>query len=109
MADFAYHAMAWITPPGAMRGLAGLDLAALGIPSIDAYLTRYCERTSTVPPTPAEWRFYLAYNLFRGAAISQGILKRALDGSASSTHAIEAGKRARSVADAGWAQVADPG
>ena len=109
MADFAYHAMAWITPPGAMRGLAGLDLAALGIPSMDAYLDSYCERTSTAPPTAAEWRFYLAYNLFRGAAISQGIMKRALDGSASSAHAIEAGKRARSVADAGWAQVADPG
>jgi len=109
MADFAYHAMAWTTPPGAMRGLAGLDLAALGIPSVGTYLARYCERTSAQPPTPAEWRFYLAYNLFRGAAISQGIMKRALDGSASSAHAIEAGKRARAVADAGWAQVADPG
>ena len=61
------------------------------------------------PPTPAEWRFYLAYNLFRGAAISQGIMKRALDGSASSAHALEAGQRARSIADAGWAQVADLG
>jgi aminoglycoside phosphotransferase (APT) family kinase protein len=109
MADFAYHAMAWTTPPGAMRGLAGLDLAALGIPPIEQYLARYCERTSTTPPSPAEWRFYLAYNLFRGAAISQGIMKRALDGSASSAHAVEAGKRARSIADAGWAQVADLG
>jgi len=109
MADFAYHAMVWSTPPGAMRGLAGLDLAALGIPSVDAYLARYCERTSLEPPTPAEWRFYLAYNLFRGAAISQGIMKRAIDGSASSTHAVEAGKRARAIADAGWAQVVDPG
>jgi aminoglycoside phosphotransferase (APT) family kinase protein len=109
MADFAYHAMAWTTPPGAMRGLAGLDVAALGIPSMEAYLGRYCERTSTVPPSPAEWRFYLAYNLFRGAAISQGIMKRALDGSASSAHAVEAGKRARAIADAGWAQVADLG
>jgi aminoglycoside phosphotransferase (APT) family kinase protein len=109
MADFAYHAMAWTTPPGAMRGLAGLDLAALGIPSIDAYLARYCERTSMAPPTPAEWRFYLAYNLFRGAAISQGIMKRALDGSASSAHAVEAGRRARSIAEAGWTQVADLG
>ena len=109
MADFAYHAMAWTTPPGAMRGLAGLDLAALGIPSMDAYLARYCERTGATPPTPAEWRFYLAYNLFRGAAISQGIMKRALDGSASSAHAVEAGKRARAVADSGWKQVGDLG
>ena len=109
MADFAYHAMAWTTPPGAMRGLAGLDLDALGIPSVEAYLALYCERTGLARPSPAEWSFYLAYNLFRGAAISQGIMKRALDGSASSTHALEAGRRARTVADAGWQKVVDLG
>jgi aminoglycoside phosphotransferase (APT) family kinase protein len=109
MADFAYHAMAWTSPPGAMRGLAGLDLAALGIPSQQAYVQRYCERVGSVPPGADEWSFYLAYNLFRGAAISQGILKRALDGSASSAHALEAGRRARAIADAGWQQVAHLG
>ena len=109
MADFAYHAMAWTTPPGAMRGLAGLDLAGLGIPSLDAYVERYCERVGMARPSPAEWSFYLAYNLFRGAAISQGIMKRALDGSASSAHALEAGRRARAVADAGWQRVVDLG
>jgi aminoglycoside phosphotransferase (APT) family kinase protein len=102
MADFAYHALAWETPAGAMRGLGGLELAALGIPTAQAYLERYCERTGAPMPTRAEWDFYLAYNLFRGAAISQGILRRALDGSASSTHALEAGRRARAVAEAGW-------
>jgi aminoglycoside phosphotransferase (APT) family kinase protein len=106
MADFAYHAMAWTSPTGAMRGLAGLDLAALGIPSQDAYLRRYCERTGMAAPAAAEWSFYLAYNLFRGAAISQGIMKRAIDGSASSAHALEAGRRARAIAEAGWQQVA---
>ncbi len=109
MADFAYHAMAWTTPPGAMRGLAGLDLAGLGIPSLDAYVERYCERVGMTRPSAAEWSFYLAYNLFRGAAISQGIMKRALDGSASSAHALEAGGRARAVAEAGWQRVADLG
>jgi len=109
MADFAYHAMAWSSPAGEMRGLAGLDLAALGIPSVDAYVERYCERVGMARPSAAEWSFYLAYNLFRGAAISQGILKRALDGSASSAHAVEAGSRARAVAEAGWRHVADLG
>jgi len=109
MADFAYHAMAWTTPPGAMRGLAGLDLAGLGIPSLDAYVERYCERVGMPRPSATEWSFYLAYNLFRGAAISQGIMKRALDGSASSAHALEAGRRARAVADAGWQRVVDLG
>ena len=106
MADFAYHAMAWDTPTGEMRGLQGLDLAALGIPSAPAYVARYCERVGVSAPTQAEWSFYVAYNMFRGAAICQGIMRRALDGSASSAHALEAGRRARSVAEAGWRRVA---
>ena len=105
MADFAYHAMAWITPAGPMRGLLGLDLAALGIPDAAAYLARYCERVGAAPPTAREWDFYLAYNLFRGAAISQGILKRALEGSAASAYALDAGRKARAVADAGWRRI----
>jgi aminoglycoside phosphotransferase (APT) family kinase protein len=110
MADFAYHAMAWIMPAGEMRGLVGLDLPALGIPSAPAYLARYCERSGATPPTAIEWSFYIAYNLFRGAAISQGILKRALDGSAASAHAFEAGRKGRVVADIAWQRVlADTG
>ena len=106
MADFAYHAMAWDMPAGDMRGLAGADLAALGIPSARAYVERYCERVGVAAPSPAEWDFYVAYNLFRGAAISQGIMRRALDGSAASPHALEAGRKARAVAEAGWQRVA---
>ncbi len=102
MADFAYHAMAWEWPNGPMRGLGGLDLAALGIPSAQADLQRYCERVGCAAPSRTEWNFYIAYNLFRGAAISQGIMRRALDGSASSAHALEAGRKARAVAEAGW-------
>ena len=33
LADFSYHCMAWHIPPGAFRGIGGLDLASLGIPS----------------------------------------------------------------------------
>ena len=106
MADFAYHAMAWSTPRGEMRGLVGADLAALGIPSAQAYVARYCERTGRTPPDDEQWAFYTAYNLFRGAAITQGIMKRALDGSASSAHALQAGRRTRAIAQAGWARVA---
>ena len=109
MADFAYHAMAWDTPPGEMRGLAGLDLAALGIPSAQAYVERYCERVGQAVPPRAVWDFYVAYNMFRGAAICQGIMRRALDGSASSPHALAAGRRTRTVAEAGWHRAAKSG
>ena len=109
VADFAYHAMAWDMPAGEMLGLSGLPLPALGIPAIDAYVMRYCERAGTPPPTATEWNFYVAHNLFRAAAISQGIMRRALDGSASSPHALEAGRKARVVAQAAWQRVADTG
>ena len=109
MADFAYHAMAWSLPAGEMRGLVGLELAALGIPSAEACLARYCERTGAAPPSRVEWDFYVAYNLFRGAAISQGILKRALQGSAASAQALNAGRKARAVADTAWQRVAGAG
>jgi hypothetical protein len=40
LADFAYHAMAWRVTPELFRGLAGIDLAALGIPTEDEYCRR---------------------------------------------------------------------
>jgi aminoglycoside phosphotransferase (APT) family kinase protein len=78
LADFAYHCMSWHITPGAFRGIRGLDLTALGIPDEDTYIARYCERTGFATPAQlkADWNFYLAYNLFRLAAILQGIAWR---------------------------------
>ena len=45
LADFSYHCMSWHIPPGAFRGIAGLDYRALGIPTEEEYLRRYTERT----------------------------------------------------------------
>jgi aminoglycoside phosphotransferase (APT) family kinase protein len=106
MADFAYHCLAWNMPPGKTRGLLGLDLAALGIPSQADYVARYCERTARAPVTSGEWNYYLAFNLFRLAAIAQGIAARALQGNAASAQAVEMGKMARPVADAAWQLIA---
>src|SRR6185503_6035018 len=44
-ADFSYHCMSWHIEPGQFRGIAGLDLEALGIPSQREYIARYAERT----------------------------------------------------------------
>jgi aminoglycoside phosphotransferase (APT) family kinase protein len=105
LADFSYHAMSWRIPHGQFRGLAGLDLAALGIPDEQAYLARYCERTGQGPLDPNHWDFYSAYNMFRIAAILQGVMARALQGNASSSKAKEAGSRARPLAQLAWWQV----
>src|SRR5919109_1660255 len=105
LADFAYHCMSWHIPPGQFRGIAGLPLAELGIPTESEYVARYCERTNQKPINPTHWDFYLAYNLFRIAAILQGIMKRVVDGTAASAHARDAGKRAKPMAELGWQQV----
>jgi aminoglycoside phosphotransferase (APT) family kinase protein len=105
LADFAYHCMSWHIPPGQFRGIAGLDLPSLGIPSEQEYVKAYCKRTGREAIDPAHWDFYLAYNLFRIAAILQGIMKRVVDGTAASAHAREAGQRSRAMAELGWKQV----
>lgn len=105
LADFAYHCMAWRLEPGQFRGLVGGDLKALGIPSEADYVAQYCKRTGREPVAAADWEFYAAFNLFRLAAILQGVMARALQGNASSAQALEAGRRARPLAEAAWAQV----
>jgi aminoglycoside phosphotransferase (APT) family kinase protein len=105
LADFAYHCMSWHIPPGQFRGIAGLDLAQLGIPTEAEYVRAYCRRTGRDGIDPSHWDFYLAYNLFRIAAILQGIMKRVVDGTAASAHARDAGGRAKPMAELGWKQV----
>ncbi len=104
LADFSYHCMAWHIPPGAFRGIGGLDVAALGIPLEADYIARYCERTGFATPTQlqADWNFYLAYNLFRLAAILQGIAKRVEMGTASSAQAVSSAAGARPLAELAW-------
>ena len=100
LADFSYHCMSWHIPPAQFRGIAGLDLPGLGIPTEEEYVATYCRRTGR--DRIGNWDFYLAYNMFRLAAILQGIMKRALDGTAASREAADAGKRARPLAEIGW-------
>jgi len=103
LGDFAYHAMAWRLPPAAFRGLGGADLVALGIPQEDEYRAAYCRRTALrdIP----NWDFYMAYNMFRLAAILQGIMGRVREGTAASLKAREAGERAKVLAQLSWKQV----
>jgi len=102
--DFAYHCMPYRMPEALRKGLAGLDLATLGIPSEPHYIGKYLERTGRSPVSPATFDFYIAFNLFRLASILQGVAARARLGNASSEHATEAGSLTRPIADLGWAQ-----
>lgn len=102
LADFAYHVMAWRLSPAEYRGLRGADLPALGIPAEEEYVQIYLDRTGRPPPSARDWEFYLAFNLFRAAAIFQGVMARAVAGNAASAQAVETGKRARPTAEFGW-------
>jgi len=103
LADFAYHMMPWRLGPEAYRGLLGMDLAALGIPSEEEGCALYCRRTGRT--SLPHWDFYIAFNMFRLAAILQGIMGRVREGTAASLRAQEAGARAKAIAEAGWRQV----
>ncbi|MFZ6644399.1 phosphotransferase family protein [Undibacterium sp. TJN25] len=101
LADFSYHCMSWHIENGQFRGIGGLDFKSLGIPTEQEYIAKYCERTGKTI-RQEDFSFYLAYNMFRMAGILQGIMKRYVDGTASSAQAKKSGEAARPMAEMGW-------
>jgi aminoglycoside phosphotransferase (APT) family kinase protein len=102
LADFSYHMLAWDLKADEFRGMAGADLAALGIPSAQTYLQRYCERVGRAAVAQPVWDFHLIYNVFRLSAILQGIAKRVEEGTAANASAHETGAKARPIAELAW-------
>ncbi|MBW7471973.1 phosphotransferase [Marinobacter sp. M216] len=102
LADLAYYCLPYYLPSDleGMRGLQGEDLEALGIPNEQETIARYCARTGR--DGIDDWHVYLAFSLFRLAAILQGVYKRALDGNAANANALDVGKRASLLAQVGW-------
>jgi len=109
LGDLSYHMMEWTRPEGVdVRGtLGGADLDALGIPSPAEYARRYRERTGfdSDPTHP----FYTAYNLFRIAAILQGIAGRAREGVQTAANAGEIIERIDPLARAAWRAAQEAG
>ncbi len=103
LGDFAYHAMTYRMDPKTFNGLEGIDVAALGIPTEHDYVAAYCARTGR--DRIENWDFYLAYNMFRIAAILQGIMGRVMDGTAASEHAAERGRQVRPIGEKAWTYV----
>lgn len=96
--DLAHHLRAWWDLPEsglAATSLAGLDLPTLGIPAMDDYIARYCAQRGIAVP---DMRWYLAFAQFRYAAMVQGILKRAADGTASSRAMVHSQDRVLRIA-----------
>jgi len=103
LADFAYNAMMYRMPPDILGGIHGLNLIAQGLPDEAAYVASYCRRTGRAAMPDLD--FYIAFNMFRFAAILHGIRGRVKRGTASSADAVAMGDRYRRVADIAWGQV----
>ncbi|VTU24788.1 Putative aminoglycoside phosphotransferase [Variovorax sp. PBL-H6] len=102
LADLGYHMLPWHLTAQQFRGMAGENFAALGIPSERDYLAAWCRRTGHAPVEESTWTFYLVYNMFRLAAILQGIARRAEDGTAAAGNARETGAKAGPIAAFAW-------
>lgn len=102
LADFSYLAMSWVIPRDGRAGLGGMDCAALGIPTLNEIVARYCRMTGRSALPDLHW--YFAFNLFRVVGIVQGIKKRMIDGNASSPDAAKMVANLLPLARTGWAQ-----
>ena len=104
LADIAHYALAWRLTSTEFRGMAEKAPLPAGIPAEREFLRRYLERMGR-QADPRDYEFCVAYAMFRLAAILQGIVKRSLDGTASSAKALETGLKARGIADAAWRSI----
>jgi aminoglycoside phosphotransferase (APT) family kinase protein len=100
LADFTYHAMMYHMPPHIVAGLGDADVAALGIPTEADYVAAYCRRTGRegLP----DYRYYMAFNFFRLAAIFHGIKGRVIRGTAANAQARERAEAFPELARLAW-------
>jgi aminoglycoside phosphotransferase (APT) family kinase protein len=103
LADLGYLCMDYHVPGYSGAGLLSPNLAELGIPSEAEFVAAYCRATGRGPIE--NWSYYVIYNLFRSAAIVQGVYKRGLDGNASSDTALLFADVCRARSEAAWSLV----
>lgn len=103
LADLSFYAMGWRVPPDLWRGVAGVDLTALGILQEHAFIEDYCKaRDIDAAPVFRDWDFYLAYDLFRMAVMLQGWAAHGRAGNATAVDARQIGAKVAPLAELGW-------
>ena len=107
LADFAYNAMMYRMPRDILGGISGVDLEAEGLPSEAAHVAAYCRRTGRAAIPALD--FYVAFNMFRFAAILHGIRGRVARGTAASPDATALSRKFERVAELAWAQAVRSG
>ena len=98
LTDLSYTCLPYHRVPNGAHPEA--ESASAGIPSEAAFLESYCRRVGRGPI--ARWPFFIAFSLFRSAAILAGVYQRALQGNAADANALQRGAEYREVAELGW-------
>lgn len=109
LSDLAYNCSGHFIPTSNKfyRGLQGLPLKDMGIPTIPEIVSIYGERLThhsnggLTPPSVQDMDYYLAFSFFRTVAILQGVYKRSLAGNASAENAGAALSFAKELAKVG--------
>ena len=99
LVDLGHHVLLFRTGPedfGAFADVAPPE----GIPCEDEHLDIYCRITGRT--SLPDWNFYVAFAMFRFAAIFQGIMGRVVAGTANDPDARKAGARAAPLAERAW-------
>ena len=102
LADLTYFLMTWQFPPHVRGGLSGLDLPTLNIPTLEDMAQRYAKQSGIGDGTLPDLDYCLAYNMFRLAAIAQGVYRRGLQGNASSKESVKIAAQIPALAALGW-------
>jgi aminoglycoside phosphotransferase (APT) family kinase protein len=102
LADFTYYLMVYRLPTLAFPGLLGVDLEAAGLPTEAQVVTTYCQLTGREGLPAVD--YFMAFGMFRLAAIFHGIRGRILRGTATSARAAEYARHVETIAELGWAQ-----
>ena len=90
----------------AVRALARLGVKQLklyfmfGLPTEEEYVAAYCRRVGR--PSIPQWNYYVAFSLFRLAAIAQGVYRRGLQGNSSNPESVKMSRSARERAELAW-------
>ncbi len=107
LADFTYHLMAYRTPEGLPSGMGSVDPVTVGLPSEAEYIAQYCRNTNRKSIENID--YYIAFNMWRLAAIIHGIKGRMIRGNASSDAASGIVSHLETLADCAWEQAQKAG
>lgn len=96
LVDLGHHALLFRTGPEDFGAFGDRDRPD-GVPTEEEHLANYCRITGRT--SLPHWDFYVAFAMFRFAAIFQGIMGRVVEGTANDPEARKVGSRAGPLAE----------